>query len=450
MAKLHFVGVAGSGMSPLAQYHAALGDAVSGSDRRFDNGEDAALRETLRKQGIDIYPQSGAGVGEGLDAVIASTAVEAHIPDLAAARDHKVAVRHRSDVLADLVNGQESLAVAGTSGKSTITAMIAWVLRGAGKDPSMLNGAPLASGGDGLGNFMRGTGALVVEADESDGTLEKYTPTVGLVSNISRDHQELDEIIPLFEAFVGRAKERVILGANHPHLLALNLAVPKATVYGWCKGRAFNGRDYAPTAWGSAFVCNGSRYEISVPGEHNAHNALAAIAAGHLYGIAWSEIKRRLAEFPGVHRRMVLAGRPRGIAVIDDYAHNPDKMAALMATLRERSSRFCVIFQWHGYGPARFMGNDMAQTMAKGMRDADRALILPVFYAGGSVEHSDEAEVFVGKLNGAGANAELCGDRQEATSRARDWASEGDAVAIVGARDESLSSYAKDLAKALK
>jgi len=213
--RLHFAGAGGSGMSALAQYVAMRGGRASGSDRSFDQGRNPEGRALLEAAGVELHPQDGTGVGEDCAAVVYSTAVEEEVPDLREARRLGVPLLHRSELLAHFVAGSRSLAITGTSGKSTAVAMAFEILRGAGRDPSVLTGGELRVLQDeGLwGNAWAGASdLLVVEADESDGSLVRYHPAVGVILNLQKDHKEMDVVAGLFRPFRAQAREGFAVG----------------------------------------------------------------------------------------------------------------------------------------------------------------------------------------------------------------------------------------------
>ena len=215
LGRLHFAGVAGSGMSALAQFVAMKGGHASGSDRSFDRGQRPEERTQLEALGVTIHSQNGAGLEGDCSALIVSTAVEEEVPDVAAARRLGVPVLHRSELLAHLVARYRTVAVTGTSGKSTTVAMVFEILRGVGRDPSVITGGELvALQREGLwGNAWVGrSDILVIEADESDGSVVRYHPAVGVVLNLQRDHKEMDTVAEMFRVFRAQVREAIVLG----------------------------------------------------------------------------------------------------------------------------------------------------------------------------------------------------------------------------------------------
>lgn len=448
VGRLHFAGVGGSGMSALAQFAAARGVPVSGSDRGFDRGGNAAGRALLEAAGVRIVPQDGSGVAPECSAVVASTAVEDQVPDLRAARDLGVPVLHRSELLAHFVAEHRTLAISGTSGKSTAVAMAFEILAGAGLDPSVITGGDLrALRSRGLwGNaWTGGSGLLVIEADESDGSLVRYRPAVGVVMNLQKDHKEMEEVAALFRTFRERTREAFCVG-EAPNLAGLREG---ATVFGAGPGADLRCEAVRETPDGTAFTVRGVPFRLPVPGLHNVENALAAIAGCLALGVPLEAMPGPLAAFQGVARRFESLGRARGVEVVDDFAHNPAKVAASLATARARSRRTLAVFQPHGFGPLRFLRREFAQAFREGQRPGDLLYLLPVFYAGGTVTRDVDSGDLAGDLWALGAAAEAVPGRKDLVAILAAEAAEGDLVLVMGARDPSLTDLAREILAAL-
>jgi UDP-N-acetylmuramate--alanine ligase len=439
--RFHYAGLGGSGMSALAQFQVMRGGEASGSDRAFDRGERAAARAQLERLGIRVTAQDGSGVA-GAAALVVSTAVEREVPDYAAARRLGVSVAHRSELLARFVADHRTIAVSGTSGKSTVVAMIFEILRGCGRDPSVITGGDLVSlQRQGLwGNAWAGrSDLLVVEADESDGSVVRYEPAVGVVLNLQRDHREVAEVAGMFHTFRARARESFVVGeeANLAELAA------GAVVFGLGAGAAVRGVDLALEPGGAGFTVEGVRFTLPVPGRHNVTNALAALAAGRAVGVPLAEMAAPLARFEGVGRRFQSLGTARGVEVVDDFAHNPAKLAAALATAQARSGRVLAVYQPHGYGPTRFLRRDFVETFATALRPADRLWMLEVFYAGGTATRDFSAADIVSEIAARGVAAEFAPSREWLIERIATEARAGELVIVMGARDPSLTQLAR-------
>ena len=448
LGRFHFAGLGGSGMSALAQYLVLLGGRVSGSDRAFDRDERAAERDALTRLGIAIHPQDGTGVTDDCAALVVSTAVEEQVPDFAAARARGTPIVHRSELLAHFVATNRTMAVTGTSGKSTVVAMVFEILRAAGRDPSVITGGELSSlRREGLlGNAWAGrSGLLVVEADESDGSLVRYSPSVGVVLNLQRDHREPAEVVRMFETFRSRTRERLVVGEDEN----LGALAAGALVFGFTPRAALRADVVELSATGSRFTVGGARFTLPVPGWHNVQNAVAAIAACSALDVPLADMVAPLLGFQGVSRRFETVGVTRGIEVVDDFAHNPAKIAAAIATARGRARRVLAVFQPHGYGPTRFLWRDFVQTFAAALGPEDRLWMLEVFYAGGTAKRDFSAADIVAEIAARGAKAEFARSRAWLVERIAADAREGDLVLVMGARDPSLTELAHQMLGAL-
>jgi UDP-N-acetylmuramate--L-alanine ligase len=440
--RFHYAGLGGSGMSGLAQFQAMTGGRASGSDRAFDRGERAGLRAQLERLGIVVFPQDGSGIGADCAALVVSTAVEETVPDVVAAGAREVPIIHRSELLAHFVASYRSIAVTGTSGKSTVAAMIFAILRGAGRDPSVITGGDLPElTTQGLpGNAWAGqSDLLVVEADESDGSLVRYAPAIGVILNLQRDHKEMSEVAAMFATLRARAREALVVGdaENLDRFAggALRFGTsPRADIRG-------EGIELGPDR--SHFRVGQTQFALPVPGAHNVVNALAAIAACHVIGVKPEAMAAPLAEFSGIGRRFQTIGQARGVEVIDDFAHNAEKIAAAIRTAKLRARRVLAIYQPHGYGPTRFLRRDFVATFARELGTKDRLFMLEVFYAGGTATRDFSAADIVAEIAALGTDAEFAPSREWLVARLAEEARQGDLVLVMGARDPSLTELAR-------
>jgi UDP-N-acetylmuramate--alanine ligase len=443
-------------MSALAQFQVMTGGRVSGSDRAFDRGERAESRVQLERLGIAIHPQDGSGVQADCAALVVSTAVEEQVPDFAAARARGVPVIHRSELLAHYVASFRTVAVAGTSGKSTVVAMVFELLRAAGRLPSVITGGDLRLLQEaGLwGNAWHGdSDLLVVEADESDGSLVRYEPAIGVVLNLQRDHREQSEVAGMFAAFRRHAREAFVVGEDE------NLAALAAgsRVFGFGPRADVRGADLELDAGGSRFIVDGVRFTLGVPGRHNVQNALAAIATCAAAGVPLAELAAPLARYRGVDRRFQVLGTANGVEVVDDFAHNPAKLAAAIETARRSvearapaGGRVLAVYQPHGYGPTRFLRNDFVQTFASALGPEDRLWLLEVYYAGGTAQRDFSAADIVAEIAARGTRAEFAPSREWLVRRVAGEAREGDLVLVMGARDPSLTDLARAILETVR
>src|SRR5215831_6063584 len=287
-----FSGIGGSGMLPLASIVRASGAKVAGSDRSLDAGRTPHKFDYLRSLGIQLFPQDGSGVQEGMT-LVTSAAVEPTVPDVVRAKELRIPHLTRPEFLARLLNSaQRSVAVGGTSGKSTVTGMIGWILHACHRQPTVMNGAVMknfVTPSAPFASALVGDPELFVsEVDESDGSISLYRPEVAVLTNISLDHKEMAELRTLFAAFLLRAR-KAVLNLDDPETRALADVIPAANCVGYgfdSPGTGFMGKDLQLQAESASFAveAQGERHnvQLTVPGRHNASNALGAIAAAHV------------------------------------------------------------------------------------------------------------------------------------------------------------------------
>jgi len=447
-ARFHYAGVGGSGMSALAQFQAMLGGRASGSDRGFDRAERPEARAQLERLGVRVWPQDGTGIADDCGALVVSTAVEDSVPDVAAAKARKLPIVHRSEMLAHWVATSRSVAVSGTSGKSTTTAMVFEILRGADRDPSVITGGDLVALQEQghWGNAWAGKGPLVVEADESDGSLVRYQPAVSVCLNLSKDHKSEDEVAAMFRVQKGRTRERFVCGEE---------GIPDdlregALVFGFGPGAEVRGTDLELGPTSTRFRVGDTVFTLPVPGAHNVENALGAIAACVALGVPLADMVAPLSRFKGVARRFQSLGVAGGVEVIDDFGHNPAKIAASLATAHLRAERVLAVYQPHGYGPTRFLRDGFVDTFATRTRPQDLTWLLEIFYAGGTATRDFSAADLVNDIVARGRTAEFAPSREWLVSRIAQVARPGDVVLVMGARDPSLTTFARSILTALQ
>lgn len=455
-----FSGIGGSGMLPLASIVRAGGARVAGSDRSLDAGRTPQKFDYLRSLGIQLFPQDGSGLQPGMT-LVTSAAVEANVPDVVRARELGLTHLTRPEFLARLLNAaQRSVAVGGTSGKSTVTGMIGWILHACHRQPTVMNGAVMknfVTPSAPFASALVGDPELFVsEVDESDGSIALYNPEIAVLTNISLDHKEMAELRLLFANFLGRAR-KAILNLDDPETRVLSEAISRGTVigYGFDSPTAnFMGRDLSLDPDGVTFAleAEGERHDVRllVPGRHNASNALAAIAAARALGVRIEDGITALARFEGLKRRLETVGEEGGITVIDDFAHNPDKIAATLSTLRAQPGRLLIMFQPHGYGPLARMGELLAESLADGMAPDDRLYLPDPVYQGGTVDRTRGSDWLAEQVREHQGNAQYVPDRPEIAERVLAEARPGDRILIMGARDDTLIEFARALLERLK
>lgn len=450
-----FCGIGGSGMLPLAMIVAARGAHVEGSDRALDQGRTGAKFDYLRSLGIALHAQDGSGVNRPSQILVASAAVEETVPDVVAAKEAGAARLSRAELLAQLFNESECpIGIAGTSGKSTTTGMIGWILHHAGKSPTVMNGAVMK-------NFLKpdalfasalvGDGAAFVsEVDESDGSIAMFAPKIAVLNNISLDHKSMDELRSLFGGFIGHA-ETAVLNLDNEETAALASAreTGKTTYSLNDRSADLFAEKIEPQPFGVSFDViakdNSARVDLKMPGRHNVSNALAAIAAASACGVSLQDAAKALGEFEGVRRRLEYVGEANGVTVIDDFGHNPDKITASLKTLHEFPGRLLVMFQPHGFGPLRLMKNEFIATFATQLAPDDVLLMPEPVYFGGTTDRSVSSKDIAEGVSAAGRNAQAMPTRDDCGARLLKLAKPGDRIVVMGARDDTLSVFATDL-----
>ncbi|HRJ63769.1 UDP-N-acetylmuramate--L-alanine ligase [Brevundimonas sp. UBA2416] len=452
-----FCGIGGSGMLPLAMIVQARGGRIEGSDRSRDQGRTPEKFAWLEAQGVTLHPQDGSGVTRPDQTVVATGAIEDTVPDIGAAKRAGARIITRPELLSQLFNAAPtSIGVAGTSGKSTITGMIAWILHQAGREPTVMNGAVMKNFADAAHPFasalIGGPTLFVSEVDESDGSIARYKPTVAVVSNISLDHKSMEELRDLFGGFTGRAA-RAVLNLDNVETQALAQSLPADKVITFALGEesaTLNAHDLEPLPTGMRFTLTelgGARHAVvlNVPGAHNVANALAALGAVRAIGVPLDQAVAALETFAGIRRRMEVVGTAAGVTVIDDFAHNPDKIAATLKTLHAFEGRLLILFQPHGFGPLRLMKAEFIDGFAGLMREDDVLLMPEPVYFGGTTDRSVGSEDIASGIRAAGRNAEALATREACGDRLIDLARPGDRIIVMGARDDTLSVFATAL-----
>lgn len=459
--RFFLVGIGGSGMMPLAMILAGRGAIVAGSDRGLDQGRVPAKFDALRAQGIALFPQDGSGISDAAQIVVASAAVEDDVADMVAARARGCARMSRAELNAALFNASGiAIGVAGTSGKSTVTGMIAAILHHAGLDPTVMNGAvmkdfaapdrPFASA------LVGGTALYVSEVDESDGSIALYRPQVAVLNNVSLDHKSLDELNRLFAAFVAGARTAVV-NADNNDAAALAMTLPRTRV------TSFSLRDAAADLFADAveeaefaarFMLHHRgqpvrRVVLRVPGRHNVANALAAIGAALAPGVALEQALAGIEQFSGLRRRFDHVGAGGGVTVIDDFGHNPDKIAATLDTLHAFPGRVIALFQPHGYGPLKMMRAELVDMFARRLATDDLLILPDPVYQGGTVVREVTSADIAADIVRAGRQALHIPDREAAAAHGIAVARPGDRIVVMGARDDTLSLLAQDMVRRL-
>ena len=453
-----FCGIGGSGMTPLALIIQAKGGRVEGSDRALDQGRNAERFDFLRARGVLLHPQDGSGIRRPGQILVTSAAVEESIPDVQAARRIGAAVTTRAKLLAQLFNRAAlSVGIAGTSGKSTTVGMTGWILDRAGRSPTIMNGADMKNyiqPGSPFASARVGDGEIFVsEVDESDGSIAYFEPQIAVVNNISLDHKSLDELRTLFRGFIAKARTAVLnLDNVETATLAAELSPGQAVTYSLRNAAAdLLARAPVESPTGIAFQVterdSGETADVAlkVPGLHNVANALAALSVAQALGVSLSEAVAHLREFSGIRRRLEIVGAASGITVIDDFAHNPDKISATLKTLHAFPGRLLLMFQPHGYGPIRLMKDALVDCFVSELHDEDVLTMPEPVYFGGTVDRTVGSREVICEIERRGVKAFAFPDRSACGDALVRLAGRGDRIVIMGARDDSLSQFAHEL-----
>lgn len=446
--KVFFIGIAGTGMSALAQYLKGLGKQVSGSDRYFIADSENDTRNKLEAEGILCFQQNGEGITKDTQLVVASTAVEDTVPEVQRARQLHIPVIKRSELLALIAETRKTIAIGGTSGKSTTSAMLFDILRYAGMDPGIISGAGLISliKEGKIGNAATGTGEwLVIEADESDGSIIQYKPEIGVVLNIDKDHKEIDVLMDIFDVFKKNTKTNFVVNRSHP--LAAKLSTDEDSDFSADTGipAGYLAANFQQTGLHIRFTVNGTPFEMQVVGKHNMENALAAAAVAAQIGVPLPTSAAALKQYEGIYRRHQVLGQKNGVWLIDDYAHNPAKCAASIRACQPIAPKVIAWFQPHGYGPTRFLRHDFVQEIAAALRPSDEIWMSEIFYAGGTAEKNISANDLIQDLKEESVNAFFVEDRQQLLSTVRSHLVEDCVLLLMGARDPSLENFAQQV-----
>ena len=445
--KVFFIGVAGVGMSAIAQYLQGIGKNVSGSDRYFHPNEYNKTKEQLEAEGIKCFLQDGSGITVNTDLIVVSTAIEDTVYEVQKAKELGIPIIRRSELLSIIAKSKKTIAVAGTSGKSTTSAMLYQILLDAKLEPSIISGAGLTSiiKEGKIGNAAIGKGEwLIIEADESDGSVVQYEPEIGLLLNIDKDHQEIDELIDLFTIFKNNTKGLFIV--NQSNALAKTLSADFQQDFGFQdENDRYTVTDFKQNGFELSFRILGQSVMMHSLGKHSAENAAAAIAVANQIGVDLEVCAESLEHYEGIYRRHQILGQKNGVWIIDDYAHNPAKCAASINACQPLAGKVIAWFQPHGYKPTKFLRKDFVEEISRILRPQDEIWMSEIFYAGGTAEKDISANDLVEDIKAKGKNAHFVENRNDLLEQLRPELKEGTVLLLMGARDPSLEEFCKDL-----
>ena len=444
--KIFFSGIGGSGMSAIACFIKDKGHAVIGSDRTFDANHGDPLAKALIAKGIRIVPQDGSGIGNDIDFVVFSTAVEPTVPEWTETEKIGIPIKSRPEFLTEITSSYRTLAVTGTSGKSTASGMLAFLMTRLEFGPNFIGGGRVKQFKTPFspGNYIGGTSDyLVIEACESDGTIVHYRPEHAIILNLALDHNPIERTAEMFKALIKNTRSKIIVNGDDENLKKIH--PPKAITFSIHAPSHYRADAIRYDSFSTVFAVNDTEFCLNLPGTHNLYNALSCIAMLSELGISLDTIASVLHEFQGIERRFDVILNERGYLVIDDYAHNPHKIASLMATVRQFREKICYIFQPHGFGPTRMMRREYAETFVHNLREPDHLVLLPIFYTGGDVQKDISSSDLADDIRARGKSVEVAEERSDFLTRPDAYKT----YVIFGARDESLSSFAGDVADSL-
>lgn len=445
--KIFFSGIGGSGVSAIASFMADKGHTVFGSDRSFDTTNNHPAFAPLVAKGIKIVPQDGAGINSSFDQIVFSTAVEKDLPEPKKAAELGIPVKMRPEFLAELVAQHRTFAVAGTSGKSTTSGMLAYMMRELGLSPNFIGGGRVSQFKEAgnLGNAIAGSSQLlVVEACESDGSIVSYKPEFSILHNLELDHHSVEKTAAMFTILAENTAKKTLANADDHNLGKLKLH--NAVTYGIDNQAArYRAGNVVMKPLSSEFTVDGEKFAVNVPGLYNVYNALACVATLAEFGIPMKDLIKPLETFRGIDRRFDVYLNDGKSFVMDDYAHNPHKIASMMQMAAKIRPSITYIYQPHGFAPTRMMKNEYIESFAKNMRASDRLILLPIFYVGGTVAKDISSADLASGVVALGKNA-VVGDREKIMAAAK----AGESYIVFGARDESLGDFAKNIAEKLE
>ncbi len=444
--KLHFTGVAGTGMSAIAQYLSASGKTITGSDRCFHPSEKNETQEKLVVEGIQCFLQDGSGINDQTQVVVISTAIEETNVEIQKALSLSIPVMKRAELLSLIVQEKRTIAIGGTSGKSTTSAMLFDILDYAGLEPSIISGAGLVRLQEKgkIGNAQLGKGdLLVIEADESDGSIVNYYPEIGVLLNIDKDHKEISELQSIFLAFRHHCT-RFIVNASQ----GLTSAYSQNRNYDFSSDDAearYKATSFVQTGLQISFFINHTPFTLHAIGKHNMENVLAAVTVANQLGVSLETCSKSIEKYQGIYRRNQVLGQKNNVWVIDDYAHNPAKVAAAILGVQPLAKKVIAWFQPHGYGPTRFLKNDFIEAISHALRPQDEIWMSEIFYAGGTAVKDISANDLIEVIKITHENAFFVEDRNNLLASVRPHLTDDCVLLLMGARDPSLDTFAKSI-----
>ncbi|MBR2922807.1 MAG: hypothetical protein IKC10_05765 [Alphaproteobacteria bacterium] len=451
MKKIVFSGASGNGISPLEQIMVLKGYSVYGTDYSFDIGKDAKRKQALADAGIKIVPQDGSAITDDVEFLCVSAAIKDSNPDVKKAKEKNIPIKFRSDLLKDIFSQYPyGIAVGGTAGKTTTTAMMGYVLQTLNRKPCMINGGALCNfqNQKGIPNYIYNEGDIcVIEADESDGSITKYQPFVGIINNISHDHTSMEQLMEYFASFATNSKNIVI-----------NLDCPNASKITHTSYKTFSTKDpkadfyvsnIKATPTGVEYVFQGKTFHLQMLGAFNVSNALATISACSFLGIDPLICAKTLEGFLGIKTRLEKIGTKNNITIYNDFAHNPSKIRASLEALKSYDGRIIAMYQPHTPFSAINTGSEMAQEIADILEESD-VMILQEIYELTKDDIGITSDNIVKEIvNNGHKNAFFLPTKADTKNYIINNAKSGDRIIIMGAHDNSLADFCKELLEAI-
>ncbi len=441
--KIFFSGIGGSGVSAIAGFMAEKGHAVFGSDRLFDLRPAHPVRLRLQMNGVNIVPQDGSGIDRSFDLAVFSTAVEGSNPDAVSAAAAGVSVRTRPEYLAEIVSAFKTTAIAGTSGKSTTSGLLAFLMQRLGMFPNFIGGGRVKQfrSEKNPGNYLTGSSDyLVIEACESDGTIVDYEPEHTILLNLDLDHHAIEETARMFEVLSAKTGGTVHLNVDDKNLAVCNIR--NAVRFSLDTVSDYRAADIRYYPLKTSFSVCGQEFLLSLPGRHNLYNAVACIAFLSTEGVPLQRIADALPDFSGIERRFDIHLQDDRRLVVDDYAHNPHKIRSLMQAMQATQDRICYIFQPHGFGPTRLMKDEYIAAFTEGLRDGDLLVLLPIYYAGGTAAKDISSNDIAAPVQASGRKTVCVHERKDIFAHLEGY----DVCVVFGARDDTLADVAEEIA----
>ena len=452
LGTIHFIGIGGVGMSAIAEMLHNAGFSVQGSDRSH-----SANVRRLEAKGVKIYPVHVAQNIDKAFRIVISTSIQQNNPELVAAKERGIRIVHRSEVLAEILSAYKGVAVAGTHGKTTTTALIYEVLRAGGVDPTVINGGVINSI---KSNAYSGAGSwCVAEADESDGSFIRLKPYVSVVTNMDPEHIDyyisMESIRENYRKFLKNTHMEgcLVMCADHPDVAALaqEFGGRKMLTYGIHKAAHITASHIRQQ--GAEILCDVNEgkvkhenIQMNLVGVHNVQNALAAVCVARIAGIPFEKVREAFANFKGVNHRFTPLGTVKGLSFVDDYAHHPVEIYAnIRAAKQVYGGKVTAVFQPHRYSRLSAFMDDFARAM----KNADEAIILPVYAAGEHPKEGVDNKTLAKKIKSAGLKKVVAVENEEEfLANLKKRRGKDQMLLCMGAGD--ISSWAKTAIEALK